>query len=49
VGRLTKNVTSVHLEEIFDVYGKIVDIELPKDKRRQSLSLLHSLFVRALG
>lgn len=25
--------TSVHLEEIFDVYGKIVDIDLPINKR----------------
>ncbi|GAA5958453.1 hypothetical protein JCM21900_001475 [Sporobolomyces salmonicolor] len=33
VGKLTKNVTSIHLEEIFDVYGKILDIDLPILKR----------------
>ncbi|GAA5879499.1 hypothetical protein JCM3774_002700 [Rhodotorula dairenensis] len=33
ITKLTKNVTSVHLEEIFDVYGKIVDIDLPINKR----------------
>lgn len=33
ITKLTKNVTSVHLEEIFDVYGKIVDIDLPVNKR----------------
>lgn len=35
VGRLTKNVTVQHLDEIFDVYGKIVDIDLPIIKRRE--------------
>ncbi|KAK4048375.1 COPII coat Sec23p-Sfb3p heterodimer component [Microbotryomycetes sp. JL221] len=29
VGRLTKNVTIKHLDEIFGAYGKIVDIDLP--------------------
>ncbi|KWU43028.1 hypothetical protein RHOSPDRAFT_35415 [Rhodotorula sp. JG-1b] len=33
ITKLTKNVTTVHLEEIFDVYGKIVDIDLPINKR----------------
>ncbi|GAA6041083.1 hypothetical protein JCM8097_004711 [Rhodosporidiobolus ruineniae] len=33
VGKLTKNVTAIHLEEIFDVYGKIIDIDLPIIKR----------------
>lgn len=32
---MTKNVTATHLEEIFDVYGKIVDIDLPIVKRRE--------------
>ncbi|EGU11918.1 putative RNA binding protein [Rhodotorula toruloides ATCC 204091] len=27
--KLTKNVTTLHLEEIFDVYGRILDIDLP--------------------
>lgn len=27
-----------HLEEIFDVYGKIVDIDLPVDKKSESVS-----------
>ncbi|TNY17055.1 hypothetical protein DMC30DRAFT_337811, partial [Rhodotorula diobovata] len=31
--RLSKNVLAVHLEEIFDVYGKILDIDLPIIKR----------------
>ncbi|KAL7338318.1 hypothetical protein BJY59DRAFT_653239 [Rhodotorula toruloides] len=29
VTKLTKNVTTLHLEEIFDVYGRILDIDLP--------------------
>lgn len=29
VMKLTKNVTTLHLEEIFDVYGRILDIDLP--------------------
>ncbi|BGP15598.1 hypothetical protein JCM10213v2_003584 [Rhodosporidiobolus nylandii] len=33
VGKLTKNVMAIHLEEIFDVYGKILDIDLPIIKR----------------
>ncbi|KAL8280900.1 hypothetical protein RQP46_006579 [Phenoliferia psychrophenolica] len=33
VQRLTKNVTAVHLEEIFDAYGKITDVDLPIIKR----------------
>ncbi|GAA5838247.1 hypothetical protein JCM11251_003440 [Rhodosporidiobolus azoricus] len=33
IGRLTKNVAAIHLEEIFDVYGKIVDIDLPIIRR----------------
>ncbi|GAA6021086.1 hypothetical protein JCM10207_003358 [Rhodosporidiobolus poonsookiae] len=33
VGKLTKNVAAAHLEEIFDVYGKITDIDLPVIKR----------------
>ncbi|GAA6019534.1 hypothetical protein JCM11491_001328 [Sporobolomyces phaffii] len=33
VGKLSKNVMAGHLEEIFDVYGKIVDIDLPVDKK----------------
>ena len=36
VGKLTKNVTASHLEEIFDVYGKILDIDLPIDKKSES-------------
>jgi len=35
VGKLTKNVMAGHLEEIFDVYGKIVDIDLPIDKKSE--------------
>lgn len=37
VGKLTKNVTASHLEEIFDVYGKILDIDLPIDKKSESI------------
>ncbi|GAA6025375.1 hypothetical protein JCM8202_002804 [Rhodotorula sphaerocarpa] len=33
ITKLTKNVTAIHLEEIFDVYGKIVDIDLPINSR----------------
>ncbi|BGP39656.1 hypothetical protein JCM10449v2_003607 [Rhodotorula kratochvilovae] len=33
ITRLSKNVLTVHLEEIFDVYGKILDIDLPIIKR----------------
>ncbi|GAA5855383.1 hypothetical protein JCM8547_009059 [Rhodosporidiobolus lusitaniae] len=33
IGKLTKNVTAIHIEEIFDVYGKITDIDLPIIKR----------------
>ncbi|GAA5991306.1 hypothetical protein JCM11641_002818 [Rhodosporidiobolus odoratus] len=33
IGKLTKNVSAIHIEEIFDVYGKIVDIDLPIIKR----------------
>ncbi|BGP24223.1 hypothetical protein Rt10032_c03g1651 [Rhodotorula toruloides] len=29
ITKLTKNVTTLHLEEIFDVYGRILDIDLP--------------------
>jgi len=36
ITRLSKNVLAVHLEEIFDVYGKILDIDLPIIKRRES-------------
>lgn len=36
ITRLSKNVQLVHLEEIFDVYGKILDIDLPINKRRMS-------------
>lgn len=34
VERLTKNVTIKHLEEIFEVYGKIIEVELPISAKR---------------
>lgn len=37
VGRLTKNVTAAHLDEIFGAYGKILDVDLPINRRRESL------------
>ena len=37
VQRLTKNVTVAHLEEIFEVYGKVTDVDLPIIKRREQL------------
>ncbi|KAM0748322.1 RNA-binding domain-containing protein [Meredithblackwellia eburnea MCA 4105] len=33
VQRLTKNVQAAHLEEIFEAYGKITDVDLPIVKR----------------
>lgn len=35
MGKLTKNVMAGHLEEVFDVYGKILDIDLPIDKKSE--------------
>lgn len=40
VGRLTKNVTAAHLDEIFGCYGKIVDVDLPIDRRCESTFFL---------
>lgn len=49
VGRLTKNVTAAHLEEIFNCYGKILDVDLPINRRREcSLAFLQAGLPRLL-
>lgn len=45
VDRLTKNVTIKHLEEIFEVYGKIIEVELPITAKRKFYLYIHIAFV----
>ena len=40
IGRLTRNVTKDHVMEIFSVYGKIKNIEMPQDRVHSEFSRL---------